>query len=321
MGLPLKVATRDVSGKLEYGRRYPMTELQDVVIITPGNMVIVLDSRGVDGEEEPLAFMNLLDLNMLESEMKDLKSLNHEKAMDYLISNPIFEDAYGAKERKQPIALNYQYCGINSRDQDHALSALMGKCALKITSKYDGISPGWSKESLVKDIAENMKKLTHIAQSMAAVAGMETRPFSDRHSSEHFASKIHPGNHLTGYTGTVTPVNPDNDLCAHIDRNNSSKKESNQVIGSYFYKLLNKDATIQLYHVYCGGRSMEICGKMASDAAKIGRLCNDLIAFINELQYFGILRTALLPEYTFSGPSSGKIYALFSTVAFTFNKI
>lgn len=251
MGLPLKVVTRDDSGKVEYERRYPMTELQDVVIITPGNTVIVLDNKGVDGEEEPLVFMNLSDLNMSESEMKNLKSLNHEKAMGYLISNPIFEDAYGSKERKQPIAINYQYCGMNSRDRDHALSALTGKCAPMITSKYDGKSPGWSKDSLVKDIAENMKKLTRIAQSMAAVAGVKTRPFSDRHSNEHFASKIHPDNHLTGYTGTVIPVNPDNELCAHIDRNNSSKKESNQVIGSYFYKLLNKDATIQLYRVYC----------------------------------------------------------------------
>jgi hypothetical protein len=47
----------------------------------------------------------------------------------------------------------------------------------------------------------------------------------------------------------------------------------------------------------------------------------DAIACLGDT-VIGILRKALLPEYTFSGPSSGKIYdALFSTVAYTFNKV
>jgi hypothetical protein len=114
MGLPLRVVMRDDDGNV----RYAMTEVQDVVIITPGNTAIVLDSLLEDGES--LAFMNLSDLNMSETQMADLKSLNHERALDLLTSNPIFGDTEGARERKQTVALNYQYCGMNSTDRSHS---------------------------------------------------------------------------------------------------------------------------------------------------------------------------------------------------------
>lgn len=79
------------------------------------------------------------------------------------------------------------------------------------------------------------------------------------------------------------PVKSENELCAHIDRMNSSKRECNQVIGSYYYKQLNIDGEVKFHRAYCGGRSMAACEKMASNAANIDRLCRDLIEFVEQL--------------------------------------
>lgn len=283
MGLSIEVVTSEDSGKVGHVRKYMMPAKQDVLIITPGNTVVVVDNREADGEQVSIAFMNLSDINMSESEKKNMKSLNHERAIDFFMSNTAFGDAYGAKERNQPTAINYQFVGMNSTDRDHKLTALTGKCAPKLTSRYDGISPGWNEKSLVDDIAKSMVNLTRIAESMAANTGVATRPFSDSHSYEHFASKIHPHNHLTGYTSTLTPVDADNELCAHIDRNNSTEIESNQVVGSYFYKQIKKGSEIKNYRMYHGGRCVATCSKMASNATKIERLSADLIGFIDKL--------------------------------------
>ena len=283
MGLSIEVVTSEDSGKVGHVRKYMMPAKQDVLIITPGNTVVVVDNREADGEQVSIAFMNLSDINMSESEKKNMKSLNHERAIDFFVSNTAFGDAYGAKERNQPTAINYQFAGMNSTDRDHKLTALTGKCAPKLTSRYNGISPGWNEKSLVDDIAKSMVNLTRIAESMAANTGVATRPFSDSHSNEHFASKIHPHNHLTGYTSTLTPVDADNELCAHIDRNNSTEIESNQVVGSYFYKQIKKGSEIKNYRMYHGGRCVATCSKMASNATKIERLSADLIGFIDKL--------------------------------------
>ena len=300
MGLPLHVVTRNDDGEAWKGEICPLPDTPDVLIITPGNSAVVMDSSNIDdskndAEPSTFAFASVSDLNMSSDFRALFESLNHESALKLLLSKPIFQDADGAKGRKQAFALNYQYSSMNSTDRTHLLCARTGRCAPKLTSKYNGITEGWDNgsSSLKDSVEKNMVILTKIADSMDSYTGLGIKPFRDAHSTRHFASTIHPQNRLTGFTAIATPVNSDNELGAHVDRNNSSRKGCDQVIGSYQYTVLkhknpytvlegtNED--IELYRTYFGGRSMAICDKMAHDGANIDRLYDDLVVFAESL--------------------------------------
>jgi len=298
----LHVLSHDERSAAWNGERYVLPKVPGVVIITPGNTTVIVDSAvtesvndGEISEADTFIFMNISDVKMTEELRNQQNALNHDSALNMLCANKLFEQTEGSISRKQSRAMNFQYCPLNSTDNLHPLCAETGRCAPKLTSKYDGISFGWSggRISLVDDIKLNMFRLTQIADSMVKAGNLKLRVFNDHHTVQQFASKIYPENRLTGYTGTATLVDGEHELCTHIDQNNSRRRECNQVVGSYQYmaKINDTNGESRLFRSYCGGRSMRACDKMANDGANIERLYEDLIQF-----------TQWLPDHRISFP-------------------